>query len=308
MRRNRSIREYRQKLLKKRLDKAHHSRNIIPPAELHPPDNLGPNDNSIVGDKEIITNEISEFKWNPLVTILTASYNCGNYLSQAIESVLKQTYTNWELIIVDDCSKDNSYEIAKEYANKDSRIKLLKNETRLFCSSSYAKVLAQANGDICGILDGDDCLAKDAMSNIIRIYAKYPKVGYVYTQFWICDSNLKTIRRGHCQIPKRMGILDYESRGKHCYSHWRTFRTELRNNTVLFPEGLKSSVDKSLGYRLEEISDGGFFNTFCYFYRSNPKGISRNHKDSEKWPVIRDAQKRRQNKKIKPHIIIKVTL
>ena len=65
---------------------------------------------------------------NDLVSIITPSYNSARFISQAIESVLAQTYTSWEMIIVDDCSFDNSNDVIKGYSEKDFRIKFIKLE------------------------------------------------------------------------------------------------------------------------------------------------------------------------------------
>ena len=58
-----------------------------------------------------------------LVSIVTPTYNCGKFITETIESVIGQTYKNWEMIIVDDCSKDNTQEIVKKYLKNDKRIK-----------------------------------------------------------------------------------------------------------------------------------------------------------------------------------------
>ena len=60
------------------------------------------------------------------VSIITPLYNCADFLEQTIQSVISQTYQNWELIMVDDCSQDDSLLIAKQYAEKDKRIKVIK--------------------------------------------------------------------------------------------------------------------------------------------------------------------------------------
>ena len=56
---------------------------------------------------------------SPLISIITPNYNCSRFIAETIESVIAQTYTNWEMIIVDDCSSDGSYEIALEYEKQD---------------------------------------------------------------------------------------------------------------------------------------------------------------------------------------------
>ena len=63
-----------------------------------------------------------------LVSIVTPSYNCADFIGETIDSILSQTYTNWELLITDDCSTDKSREVISSYVEKDSRIKLFKLE------------------------------------------------------------------------------------------------------------------------------------------------------------------------------------
>ena len=58
-----------------------------------------------------------------LISIITPTYNCGKFIGETIESVINQTYENWEMIIVDDCSKDNTKDIVNKYAQNDDRIK-----------------------------------------------------------------------------------------------------------------------------------------------------------------------------------------
>ena len=68
-----------------------------------------------------------------LVSIITPVYNCEKLLSKTIECVLGQTYQNWEMILVDDCTKDNSAKLIKEYTKKDKRIKYFKLKEKSFC-------------------------------------------------------------------------------------------------------------------------------------------------------------------------------
>lgn len=251
---------------------------------------------------------------NPKISILMASYNSYRHLDIAIKSVAQQKrYPNWELIIVDDCSKDNSLQIAKSWSKKDGRVKSFKNPHRLHCSSTYANALSFATGDICGILDGDDFLLPNAMTVIVDSYIRHPDVGFIYTQSWWCDEVLTKLGKGISKLPQE-GLLADESKGLHCFSHWRTFRTELRDMGFIFPPGLTSAVDKALGYRLEELSNGGFLEIPLYLYRRNPRGISRTKNTprnaegytNQRWQVVEDAKKRREESGLVPFPIIKI--
>lgn len=230
----------------------------------------------------------------PTVSILMASYNCATYIGQAIESVLRQTSPDWELIICDDRSGDKSYKVATEFARRDRRIRVIKNSQRLCCSSNYDKLTREARGRICGVLDGDDCLAESAVETIIKVYDANPELGWLYTQFWWCDSSMKALHLGHSHLPVNDTLLGVEAAGSHCYSHWRTFRTELRDKKVLFKHGLKSAVDKYLGFILEETAPGGFLAMPLYLYRQHSKGITATKGITNcRWSVIHEAQQRR---------------
>lgn len=91
-----------------------------------------------------------------LVSIIMAAYNAENTIEMAIDSVLAQTYFNWELIIVNDCSTDNTKSIVEAYSKKDERIKLYSNEENLGVSKTRLKAVQLSNGNWIAILDSDD--------------------------------------------------------------------------------------------------------------------------------------------------------
>ncbi len=82
---------------------------------------------------------------NELVSIIMPSYNTAKFISESIESVLKQTYTNWEMIIVDDCSTDKTDDVVKSYLN-DSRIVYIKNDKNSGAAVSRNRALREAKG------------------------------------------------------------------------------------------------------------------------------------------------------------------
>lgn len=92
-----------------------------------------------------------------LVSIITPMYNAGAYIGQAIESVLSQTYTNWEMIIADDCSTDDGFAVASSYAAKNSKIKVVKTDSNTGCpAGARNRSVVEASGQYIAFLDADD--------------------------------------------------------------------------------------------------------------------------------------------------------
>lgn len=93
---------------------------------------------------------------NELISIITPSYKSARFISQTIESVLAQSYQNWEMIIVDDVSPDNSNEIIEEYCKKDSRVKLIKLKQNSGPAVARNRAIEEAQGRYIAFLDADD--------------------------------------------------------------------------------------------------------------------------------------------------------
>ena len=139
---------------------------------------------------------------NPLVSVLMTAYNREQYIAEAIESVLASSYTNFELIIVDDCSTDNTAVIAKEYASKDSRIKVFVNEHNLKDYPNRNKGASYAKGKYIKYLDSDDAIFSEGLEYCVRSMENYPDAG-IGMQFFqneyidkvpLCWSSNKIIR------------------------------------------------------------------------------------------------------------------
>ena len=99
----------------------------------------------------------------PLVSILMTVYNREIFIIEAIESVLANNYSNWELIITDDCSSDNSFAIAKGFAEKNDKIKLFKNEENLGDYPNRNRAANYAKGEYIVIVDSDDRMYPDSL-------------------------------------------------------------------------------------------------------------------------------------------------
>ena len=116
-----------------------------------------------------------------LVSIITPCYNGSKYIAETIDSVLEQTYTFWEMIIVDDGSKDNSAEIIETYCKKDSRIRLIK-QANGGSANARNHGIREADGQYIVLLDADDLWYKDFLTEQIQ-FMKTKKASLVYGSY-----------------------------------------------------------------------------------------------------------------------------
>jgi len=114
----------------------------------------------------------------PLVSVLMTAYNRELYIAEAIESVLAQDYENYELIIVDDCSSDNTVEIAKSYQKKDSRIQVYVNEKNLGDYPNRNRAASYAKGYYLKYLDSDDLIYPWGLRVMVYCMEKFPVAGF----------------------------------------------------------------------------------------------------------------------------------
>ncbi len=111
----------------------------------------------------------------PFVSVLMTVYNREKYIAEAIESVLSSSYTNFELIIVDDCSSDNSVEIARTYEKKDERIRVYVNEKNIEQFPNRNRAASYAKGKYIKYLDSDDLIYPHALQLMVDAMEKYPE-------------------------------------------------------------------------------------------------------------------------------------
>lgn len=106
----------------------------------------------------------------PLISVLMGIYNCETTLPDAIDSIIEQTYTNWELILCDDGSTDKTYEIARGYASRlPDKIKLIKHEKNSGLNKTLNDCLAEAKGEYIARMDGDDISIKERFEKELSV-------------------------------------------------------------------------------------------------------------------------------------------
>lgn len=203
---------------------------------------------------------------NPLFSVLIANYNNGKYIVDAINSVFKQTYDNWEIIIVDDYSTDNSIEIYKKY-EKHPKIHIYYNDKNHGCGYTKRRCAELANGEVCGFLDPDDTLEPDALEIMIKAHRDDESLSMVYSRYNEVDENLQFIRVPKYQsaIPKGSSFLE----GDGGISHFVSFKTSAYRKTPGIDATFLRSVDHNMYFMLEEVGKVKFIDKELYNYRTN---------------------------------------
>lgn len=141
---------------------------------------------------------------NYLVSIIMPSYNQGLYLAEALDSVLAQTYTNWECIIVDDGSHDNTKEVANSYSAKDSRIQYIYQENN-GVSAARNNGVAHSKGDFILPLDGDDKLHPQFIELSLKEIVKDRNIRVVYSDVQYFGTRNDIYKLPDFSIEKLMG-------------------------------------------------------------------------------------------------------
>lgn len=200
----------------------------------------------------------------PLFSVLIANYNNGRYLMEAIESVRQQTYTNWEIILVDDASIDNSKELYKEL-EKDKRIHIYYNEQNMGCGYTKRRCAELANGELCGFLDPDDALLPEALEIMVKEHSKHQEASLINATYYIADADLQIVSESsnECQIPSNSSFLEY-GRG---ISVFAAYKKEFYDKTDGIGCDLKRAIDHDLYFKLEEVGATIYIDRPLYIYR-----------------------------------------
>lgn len=127
------------------------------------------------------------------VSVVLPTYNGEDFLASSIDSILAQTYENWELIVVDDGSSDRTAEIAQEYAKKDGRISYYKNEKNLKLPKSLNRGFAMSTGDYLTWTSDDNLYYPDAFAEMVRVLESDPQIGFVFASCDIINAEGKKV-------------------------------------------------------------------------------------------------------------------
>lgn len=130
------------------------------------------------------------------VSVLTPAYNAEGFIGLAIESILKQTYSDFEYIIIDDCSTDGTWKLIQKYSKKDKRIKIARNEKNLYIAGARNTLIKRASGKYIVWQDADDISEPNRIEHQFNYLEKHPEVGIVggFLEFFD-ESGVKGLRK-----------------------------------------------------------------------------------------------------------------
>lgn len=210
------------------------------------------------------------------ISVLMGIYNCSSTLRESLDSIVKQTYQNWELILCDDCSTDNTYLIAKEYKDKyPDRIVLLKNDVNLTLAPTLNRCLSYATGDYIARQDGDDISHPKRFELELRFLKENPKYDLVATNMVSFDEN------GEKGIYKLKSNPEQKSliKGKVTFSHATILmKTEVLKKLGGYSEKwyAKQAEDYELWSRFFKFGYKGYnLNENLYFVREDSETYRR---------------------------------
>ncbi|WP_299155698.1 glycosyltransferase family 2 protein [uncultured Christiangramia sp.] len=213
----------------------------------------------------------------PLVSIITPVYNREKYLTEMVESVLDQTYTNWELILVDDGSKDSSWKIMQTYSKADHRIRILKRPKNRLKGANAARNYGFENskGSFINWFDSDDKMHPEFIERKVNRFISNAEVNIVFSKTIQTDFQERKVYDERLS-PSQNLFKDYILRKVSWYLPDGMFRRTYLEGRLLFDENLLAGQDRDFYIRLlcsgtPKVKILDFHGTF---YRIHPGSIS----------------------------------
>lgn len=223
----------------------------------------------------------------PLVSIIMPTYNRKNTIERAINSIIRQTYTNWELLIIDDKSTDETEKIIRNISNRDKRIRYILNRGKKGVSGARNVGLLNARGEYISFLDSDDEWMENHLSDSIEILMQ--KEVNMSFALWICKEDekkckcdtdsffiksfgeacqvLEPIRKQNC-VYWGNNFLEYILlTGFYCYNiNTLVYKASINQNGISFNEKLNYSEDMDFIYRLLSNNSCCLIQDYHYIY------------------------------------------
>ncbi len=207
-----------------------------------------------------------------LVSIVLPTFNGCRYIKETIESIVNQTYKNWELIIVNDCSTDNTLEIISECASKDCRIKIFSNSINQKVAVSLNNGFREARGAYYTWISDDNKFKPDALEYMVNFLNKNKKIDFVSCAYEIMNENGDFTSFSYDYYSKKRKITElfYENNIGACFLYRKRLAENVGNYDFCFP--LANDYD----YWMRAAAAGciAYDNAVLYEYRDHPNNLT----------------------------------
>ncbi|MFC3024824.1 glycosyltransferase family 2 protein [Vibrio zhugei] len=222
-----------------------------------------------------------------LVSIITPTHNSEKFIEETIRSVLEQTYIYWELIIIDDCSHDSSFDIIKRYSDLDERIKVFQLDKNSGAAVARNLGIEKANGRFISFLDSDDLWAKDKLASQVEFMLKNNK-DFSFSAYYLIDEQGKEI--GLVNVPK---YVKYRDILKTCSIGCLTVMYDTKKLGKVYMPLIRKRQDFGLWLKiLKDINYAYDFGKVKSYYRVRADSISANKKSAAyyQWKIYRNVE------------------
>lgn len=221
-------------------------------------------------------NDLNKSIIQPLVSILITAFNREFYIAEAIESALQSTYTHFEVIIVDDCSTDNTFKIASSFLKKDKRVKVFRNNHNLGQFGNRNKAIHLANGNYIKFLDSDDKIMPNGLEMMISGMLSYPNAG-----IGVQAKADRTHELPHELSPHESIKLHYDGENHLCYGPTGVIYTkEALCNVGLFEESYGILADTLLNLKIASKYSTVLFQRNLFYWRQHFDQITTEQEDN----------------------------
>lgn len=221
-------------------------------------------------------------------SILIANYNNGKFFHDCYESILAQTYHNWEAVILDDASTDQSVQIITDIIKEDSRFRFYENSENKGVGFTKGKLIDLADGEICGFLDPDDAVLPNALRASIEMFQKKKETVLTYSRLMKCDQNLQPLKEFQSAMKVPNGDLNFFN----CpvqIAPFVGFKKEVYLKCEKINPDLKIAEDQDLYFKMYEKGNVVFINQTDYLYRAHAGGISQNENKKKSYAYFAEA-------------------
>lgn len=198
----------------------------------------------------------------PQISVYVPAYNAEKYILQAVQSVLNQSYTDYEIVIVDDGSSDNTWDVLNKEFGDNPKVRLFRKENGgIGSASNYA--LRQCRGYLVVQLDSDDMLTREALATVTEFFNKNPEVDCIYSKLDLITKDGATFKNGWAPS----AFDRYELLVGMSVPHMRAFKRAIYNRTGGFDENIENAVDYDFYLKVSSVARIAHLPEKLYLYR-----------------------------------------